>query len=60
MLQKLWTLLVAMTNNPPKNIWDEFIKTSKIGPSMESLNADFLQFFAKKKVLLKVLFLVAV
>ena len=29
-------------------------------PSMESLNADFLQFFAKKKVLLKVLFLVAV
>ena len=36
-----------MTNNPSKNIWDEFTKTSKIGPSMESLNADFFQFSAK-------------
>ena len=37
-----------MTNNPSKNIWDEFMKTSKIGPSMESLNADFFfQFFSK-------------
>ena len=27
--------------------WDEFTKTSKIGPSMESLNADFFQFSAK-------------
>ena len=30
-----------------ENIWDEFTKTSKIGPSMESLNADFFQFSAK-------------
>ena len=22
-----------MANNPPENIWDEFTKTSKIGPS---------------------------
>ena len=36
-----------MTNNPSKNIWDDFTKTSKIGPSMESLK------------LLKVLFRVA-
>ena len=36
-----------MTNNPSKNIWDEFTKTSKIGPSLESLNADFFQFSAK-------------
>ena len=26
---------------------DDFTKTSKIGPSMESLNADFFQFSAK-------------
>ena len=36
-----------MTNNPSKNIWNEFTKESKIGPSMESLNADFFQFSAK-------------
>ena len=36
-----------MTNNPSENIWDEFTKTSKIGPSMESLIAEFLQFFVK-------------
>ena len=30
-----------MTNNPSENIWDDFTKTSKIGPSMESLNAEF-------------------
>ena len=36
-----------MTDNSSENIWDEFTKTSKIGPSMESLNNDFLQFFAK-------------
>ena len=32
-----------MTDNPSENIWVEFTKTSKIGPSMESLNADFFQ-----------------
>ena len=42
-----------MTNNPWKNIWDEFTKTSKIRPSMESLNADFFKFLPK---LSKVLF----
>ena len=36
-----WTLLIAMTNNPSKNIWNEFTKASKIGPSIQSLNADF-------------------
>ena len=36
-----------MTNNPSENIWDEFMTTSKIGPSKESLNADFFQFSAK-------------
>ena len=36
-----------MTNNPSENIWDEFMKTIKIGPFMESLNADFFQFSAK-------------
>ena len=36
-----------MTNNPSKNIWHDFTKTSKIGSSMESLNADFFQFSAK-------------
>ena len=43
----LWTLLIAMTNNPSENIWDAFMKMSKIGPSMESLIADFFQFSAK-------------
>ena len=32
---------------------DDFTKTSKIGPSMESLNADFFSFLLK---VLKVLF----
>ena len=27
--------------------WDEFTKTSKIGPSMESLNADFVSIFCE-------------
>ena len=36
-----------MTNNPSENIWDEFTKISKIGPSMESLNADVFEFSAK-------------
>ena len=36
-----------MINNPSKNVWDDFTKTSKIGSSMESLNADFFQFSAK-------------
>ena len=36
-----------MTNNSSENIWDKFMKMSKIGPSIESLNADFLQFSAK-------------
>ena len=36
-----------MTNSPSENTWDEFTKTSNIGPSIESLNADFLQFPAK-------------
>ena len=36
-----------MTNSPSKNIWAEFTKTIKVGPSMESLNADFFQFSAK-------------
>ena len=35
-----------MTSNPSKNIWDEFTKTCKIGPSMESVNVDFFQFSA--------------
>ena len=30
--------------NPSENIWDEFVKMSKFGISMESLNADFFQF----------------
>ena len=30
-----------------RKIWGEFRKTSKIGPSMESLNADFFQYSAK-------------
>ena len=36
-----------MIDNPSENIWDEFTKTSKIGPSMESLNADLFQFSAE-------------
>ena len=36
-----------MTNNPSKNVWDDFTKASKIAPSKESLNADFFQFSAK-------------
>ena len=36
-----------MTRNPSITIWDEFTKTSKIGPSMESLNADFFSVFCK-------------
>ena len=34
-----------MTNNPSENIWDEFTKANKIGPSMESLIADFFPDF---------------
>ena len=37
-----------MANNPPENIWDEFTKTSKIKPSMESLIVEFFYFFAKE------------
>ena len=36
-----------MTNNPSKSVWDDFTKTSKIGPTMESLNAEFFLFSAK-------------
>ena len=36
-----------MTNNPSENIWDKFTKANKIGPSMESLNANFFQFSIK-------------
>ena len=36
-----------MINNPSENIWDELTKTTKIGPSMESLNGVFFQFSAK-------------
>ena len=36
-----------MTNNLSENNWHEFTKTSKIGPSIESLNVDFVQFSAK-------------
>ena len=36
-----------MTDNPTENISNEFTKTSKIGPSMKSLNADFFHFPAK-------------
>ena len=32
-----------MSNNPSENIWDEFTKISKIGPSMESLNSYFFK-----------------
>ena len=47
-----------MTNNPSENIWDEFKKISKIGPSMESLNAVFF-FFSFLPKLSKFLFWVA-
>ena len=40
-------VLIAMTDNTSKNIWDKFTKTSKIGPSMESLNTIIFQFSAK-------------
>ena len=33
-----------MTSNPSENTLDKFAKTSKIGLSMESLIAEFLQF----------------
>ena len=36
-----------MANNPLENIWDEFMKMSKIGHSMESLIAAFFQFSTK-------------
>ena len=36
-----------MTNNLSENVWDKFTKMSKVGPSMASLNADFLKFSAK-------------
>ena len=36
-----------MINNPSENIWDKFAKTSKIGPSMESLNAEFFSVFCQ-------------
>ena len=36
-----------MTNNPSENIWGEFKKISKIGPSMESLNAVFFSVFCQ-------------
>ena len=36
-----------MTNYSSEDIWDEFTKMSEIGPSMQSLNADFFQFPAK-------------
>ena len=39
-----------MTNNPSKNIWDNFTKTSKIGPK-ESLNAAFFFFNSLPKLL---------
>ena len=42
-----------MTNNPLENIWNEFTEKSRIGHSMESVDADFFNFLTK---LLKVLF----
>ena len=38
---------MTMNNNPSKNIWDKFTKKSKMGPSMESLDADFFLLSAK-------------
>ena len=46
-IRKALNLLVAITNNPSKNIWDDFTKTTEMAPSMESVNADFFQFSAK-------------
>ena len=43
--KKVWPLLIAMTSNPSKNTWDEFTKTSKTGPSMESLISIYIYFF---------------
>ena len=40
-------MLIAMINNPSKNISDEFTKRNEIGPSVESLNIDFFQFSGK-------------
>ena len=45
--KKLWTLLIAMTNNRSENILDKFAKTSKIRPFMESLTAEYLKYSAK-------------
>ena len=45
-----------MTNNPLEKFWDKFKRTSKIAPSMESLNVDFFNFLPK---LSNVLFWVA-
>ena len=36
-----------MANNPSENIWDGFTKANKIGPSIESLNADFFSIFCQ-------------
>ena len=47
MYGKVWTLLIAMTDNPSENIWDEFTKMSKIGHAMENLIAEFFQFSTK-------------
>ena len=35
-----------MTNNPLENICNEFTKTRKTGPLMESLTVEFFQFSA--------------
>ena len=40
-----------MTNNPSENISDRLTKKSKIGPSMESLNAYF--FFQSSAKIIK-------
>ena len=37
--------------NQQENILDEFTKTSKIGPSMESLNDDFFSILCQNVVL---------
>ena len=36
-----------MTKTSSEKIWDKFTKASEIGPSMESLIAEFFQFSAK-------------
>ena len=46
-IRKALNLLIAITNNPLKNILDDFTKTTEMAPSMESVNADFFQFSAK-------------